>query len=135
MDIHKRAKTLLVIARKDFNMFYSTIQNETYDVELIGFHAQQAVEKALKAWMDILRIDYRKIHDLRYLLKQLEVHGCDVEELWDFLELSPFAVQFRYDLYEPAGGSLDWHDIAQQIDELITSVESLLNENAEEESL
>lgn len=69
--------------------------------EAIGFHAQQAVEKCLKAILSLHRISFRKTHDLGELLDLLGDSGKPVpphaEEL-DFL--NPFAVTFRYDLID-----------------------------------
>jgi len=51
------------------------------DDEIIGFHAQQAVEKALKAWLVHLGIDFPKVHSLGALMDLLGVHGHPLPHL------------------------------------------------------
>ncbi len=46
--------------------------------EQVGFHAQQAVEKSLKAVLSHRSIHYRKSHDLAELLALLAEHGIQV---------------------------------------------------------
>ena len=41
---------------------------EAFDDEIFGFHAQQAVEKALKAWLTEVGVTYPLTHDLSLLL-------------------------------------------------------------------
>jgi len=62
------------------------------------FHAQQAVEKALKALLTINQVDFRRTHDLEELATLVADVGlalpCAARE---FRRLNPFAVDFRYD--------------------------------------
>jgi HEPN domain-containing protein len=64
---------------------------------LACFHAQQSVEKLMKAVLIFHGIDYQRTHDLHTLASLLLKHGvttpCSPEEL---TQLSPFAVTFRY---------------------------------------
>lgn len=66
--------------------------------EVIGFHAQQAIEKMLKAVLAFRSISYRRTHDLVELLDLLRdnavVYPGGLEEV---RRLTPFAVAFRYD--------------------------------------
>lgn len=65
---------------------------------IVGFHAQQAVEKALKAVMIQREIDFRFNHDLAYLIELLEADGVAVPPaLTDADRLSAYAVRLRYD--------------------------------------
>jgi HEPN domain-containing protein len=65
--------------------------------EVIGFHAQQAVEKMLKAVLACRGIAYRRTHDLAELVDLLRDSGIDLPaELEDVRELTPFAIEFRY---------------------------------------
>ncbi|MGD0461794.1 MAG: HEPN domain-containing protein [Tepidisphaeraceae bacterium] len=76
---------------------------------IIGFHAQQAVEKYLKALLCHLQVSYDRTHDLVVLLDALTDAGCAVPtEVDNCKYLQPYAVQFRYDDI-PAGArnSLD----------------------------
>ncbi len=68
--------------------------------ETLGFHAQQAVEKLMKAVLVQRGVAYDRTHNIAYLLTRLEEAGVEApsgvsqEEL---ISLSPWAVQFRYD--------------------------------------
>ncbi|NIR50348.1 HEPN domain-containing protein [candidate division KSB1 bacterium] len=39
--------------------------SKMFDDEIFGFHAQQAVEKVVKAWPNLLGIVYPRTHDFR----------------------------------------------------------------------
>jgi HEPN domain-containing protein len=78
--------------------------------ESVGFHAQQAVEKALKVALVVSGVDFPTTHDLGFLMSR--VSDADVElppELEGAEWLTPWAVDFRYD--EPSDldrtGALD----------------------------
>lgn len=66
--------------------------------EAIGFHAQQALENALKGWISALDADYGNTHDLATLAAIVRQHPCENrtpagEKLaW----LSEYAVRYRY---------------------------------------
>ena len=62
---------------------------------VFGFHAQQAVEKALKAWLNFLGQTHAYTHDLSLLLHDLEKAGANIEPYWGFLDLSGYAVRLR----------------------------------------
>jgi HEPN domain-containing protein len=71
--------------------------DEVADV-LICFHAQQAVEKSLKAVLAARGVEFAHRHDLRVLIGQCE--NADVllpGELADVDLLSPYAAELRYD--------------------------------------
>lgn len=67
--------------------------------ETLGFHAQQSVEKLIKAVLVQRGVAYDRTHNIAYLLTRLEAgvegpSGISQEEL---ISLSLWAVQFRYD--------------------------------------
>jgi HEPN domain-containing protein len=69
--------------------------------DAVGFHAQQCVEKYLKARLAESGIAFPKTHDLKVLLDLIDPQ----EEEWDDLEedlhaLSGLAVEVRYPGYE-----------------------------------
>ena len=73
--------------------------------EVIGFHAQQAVEKMLKAVLSHKGGEYRRTHDLAELLDLIRGNGIPLsDELDEVKRLAPFAVELRYD-YLPEGGA------------------------------
>lgn len=64
----------------------------------VGFHAQQAVEKAMKVALTIEGVDFPKTHDLEYLIVLAEKHSIAIEpELESASWLTPWAAEFRYD--------------------------------------
>ena len=63
----------------------------------IGFHAQQAVEKYLKAVLVRFQVEFRKTHDLADLLDLIvEVDEELAGALSDVTVLNPFGVEARY---------------------------------------
>lgn len=68
--------------------------------ETLGFHAQQAVEKLIKAVLVRNGVAYDRTHNIAYLLTLLDGAGVDGPtdvSQEDLIALSPWAVQFRYD--------------------------------------
>ena len=64
----------------------------------VGFHAQQAVEKAVKVALMLKGIDFPKTHDLEYLIVLAGKHSIAMEpELESASWLTPWAAEFRYD--------------------------------------
>lgn len=65
---------------------------------IVGFHAQQAVEKWLKAVMALRRIPQTRIHDIDRLAEILEEGGVELPLPRDQLdELTQYAVPLRYE--------------------------------------
>ena len=70
---------------------------DTPNWDAVCFHAQQAVEKYLKALLQQENILFSKTHDLSQLLRPLLPLYSDLETLSDDLEwLTTFAVEIRY---------------------------------------
>lgn len=97
MSANEQANNLLTMARKDFDALRGMIDNPLFADEIFGFHAQQAIEKSLKAWLLLLSIDYPLTHDLSRLLALIEEAGQDVVRYWPLVEFNVFAVQARYE--------------------------------------
>ena len=90
-------------ARGDEAAVGALLGEEDVPDEVVGFHAQQAVEKSLKAVLAAHDIDYAFSHDLSYLGDLLESNGLDLPgEVRAGEELRPWAAEFRYE--DPAGG-------------------------------
>jgi HEPN domain-containing protein/predicted nucleotidyltransferase len=69
---------------------------------IIGFHAQQAVEKSLKAVLAFRGVDYPYSHDIDGLIELSQNNGIEVpQELPDADHLSPFSVGALYGGPEP----------------------------------
>jgi HEPN domain-containing protein len=120
------ANQLLEIARRDLRAAEAMSDPAVFPDEIFGFQAQQAVEKCLKAWLSLLDIDYPHIHDLDELFLMLIEAGATVSTDWRSLsDLTPFAVQFRYDSLDITRAGLNRGDIGGRIRRLVGHVESL----------
>jgi HEPN domain-containing protein len=93
-----RPRELLALAEKDYKAALILARADDPQTDAADFHLQQAVEKALKAWLALRGIDYPKTHDLNPLLGLLEDQDENIEPFWTLLKQNPFAVQFRYEL-------------------------------------
>jgi HEPN domain-containing protein len=87
-------------AQDDFAVEKLSLDRASPD-EVIGFHAQQAVEKRLKAALTLSSIHYGRTHTT-VLLDLLGENGIAFPpELDQVRRLNPFAVAFRYDELPP----------------------------------
>jgi HEPN domain-containing protein len=89
-----------VLARKadgDAKAMRRLAPDPEIDDEAVGFHAQQAIEKWLKAVMALQGLEEARIHDLGRLLEILDEAGVDSPPGADWLDdLSIYAVPLRY---------------------------------------
>ena len=91
------AQRLLLAARRDAVVLEKLLHDPEVDDSILGFHAQQAVEKSLKAILSRARVEFRRTHDLAELLDLLMDSGVEPPPDADRLdELNPFAVAARY---------------------------------------
>jgi HEPN domain-containing protein len=99
------ARLLLQKARQDLGLVVSVADSEAIANEIVGFHIQQAIEKAIKASLTRLGIQYEFTHDLSLLYRQAANSGLTLPASIDAVEeLTVFAVQFRYLLYQEEQG-------------------------------
>lgn len=85
---------------------------------IIGFHAQQAIEKWLKAVMARRDIPQARIHDIGRLLQLLRDDGASLPDDADRLdELTIYAVPLRYDDLLDAE-PLDREDTVRLVEEI-----------------
>ena len=124
----EHAGSLLRMAHKDFNALIGMQGNSLFADEIFGFHVQQAVEKALKAWLCICGGGgYPMTHELARLFTLLENQGAEVEPFWSLVQYTMFAVQARYeegvaDMDEP----IDREAEIRNVSTLLTCVEKLM---------
>jgi HEPN domain-containing protein len=116
---------LLRIAMADLETAEASIDPAVFQEGAWGFWLQQAVEKALKAWLLQLGGDPPLTHDLRRLLLLLEAEGVATADLEPLAQLTVYAVQFRYDA-DPAPLGLDRETFNRQVKELICRVQALV---------
>jgi|GEM_PF-300936 len=101
MSRRELAETLLRKADQDKTVFEKLRLDPEVAVDILGFHAQQAAEKMLKSTLASQNIDFPFSHRLTDLFDLLKEKGLAVPEDFEELRfLTPFAVAFRYELYE-----------------------------------
>jgi HEPN domain-containing protein len=97
------ARTLLGLARDDEFAARSLLPVAGVADSILGFHAQQAVEKSLKAALARHGIDYPYSHDLDGFVELCKNNALDLPEELDGVDrLSEFGVRVRYGMTEVA---------------------------------
>lgn len=95
---------LLQAARQDEKAVAALCNSPDIGDAIIGFHAQQAVEKAIKAVLSSAGVIFRRTHDIAELLDLLSDEGLPPPPEADTLdELNPYAVEARYGLFNLSG--------------------------------
>jgi len=92
------ADLFLVKAASDLSAARVLANDANQHDDVVGFHAQQVIEKSLKAVLAVRGFEIPRTHDLD-LLTRLVASGPDPfpNELRDAKVLSPWAVATRYD--------------------------------------
>jgi HEPN domain-containing protein len=62
MSDPEHARLLLEMAEKDLRALGGMTDDEIFADSIFSFHAQQAVEKALKAWCSLRGVRYPRTH-------------------------------------------------------------------------
>jgi len=125
---HEHATLLLRKAAQDQYVLEKMLDDPLAPVEIFGFHAQQAAEKLLKAVLVLARRPYPRTHRLTELIDLIRQSGITLPERFEELRiLSPFAVEFRYDILpEEPESRLDKPSALGIVRELSAFVESML---------
>ena len=129
------ARLMQTKAKQDLSALCGMMDKTIFAEEIFGFHAQQAVEKSLKAWLALIGVDFPLIHDLEELFALLKDQGQAVPDIFQSLvDLTDFSVQFRYDTYIDFEDELDRDEIIQKVQNFVDHVEQLLNNASTEAS-
>jgi HEPN domain-containing protein len=92
------AQLLLQKAREDLSAAQVLVATENQADHVIGFHLQQAVEKALKSLLAKHAIEIPRTHDLGYLIEVLSSLDVEIPATISSSDwLTPWGVLFRYD--------------------------------------
>ena len=95
------AQLLLQKAAQDLEAVKSLSDSKNVADEIVGFHAQQTIEKALKAALTRIGVEFSFTHDLLTLFQQVAESGIKAPTGPEAVDgLTAFAVQFRYALYD-----------------------------------
>ena len=107
-----------------------TLRSMTADApeESFGFHVQQAVEKALKAWLALLGETYPLTHNLETLRDLLADRGVPTESFGDLIPYTPYAVEFRYEGVSSSTQPIERDQTLTHVDALLAQVGRLLRE-------
>ena len=97
----KCAEVLCAAAERDL----LTVESMTSmaPIESVGFHLQQAAEKALKARLATLGETYPLTHNLATLMGLLSDRGVGTDAFESVAELTRYAVEFRYEAVADGG--------------------------------
>lgn len=94
----EEALRLLRLAQRDRDTFELLLPLPKANLAALGFHAQQAAEKALKAIATLHGLEVPRTHDLAALGQTVLDSGVALPLMVDQLrDLNPFAVEYRYD--------------------------------------
>jgi len=93
----EQSRELLAAAARDALTFHILRRDVESPIETTLFHAQQTIEKGLKAALVSKGIVFRRTHDLLELCELAITHGFTVPIEHSLLvRLAPYAVEFRY---------------------------------------
>ncbi|MBL8098377.1 MAG: HEPN domain-containing protein [Anaerolineales bacterium] len=122
------AKVWLAYAKSDLDAAHILLKQGEFFPRQICFMAQQAGEKALKAVLVFLEINFPKTHDLDRL-RELIPQGWQVKEKFpELYELSVWAVESRYPAHAPDVVENEAREALLLAEAVYKSVESELEE-------
>jgi HEPN domain-containing protein len=95
---------LLQLARDDELAASSLLPIAGIADSILGFHCQQAVEKALKAALASKEIEFPRTHDVDGLLELCQRSGLLTPSVLDGVDrLAPYGVHMRYGMSQATG--------------------------------
>lgn len=97
-DRRDLARALLDRAAGDEALVRKVLDDPEIPDAIVGFHAQQAVEKLPKAVLAGRGVSYRRTHALGYLIGLVEANDIPAPPVLNEADLlAPWAVEFRYE--------------------------------------
>jgi len=112
------AGVMLESARRDAAAYQALIRDATIHDSILGFHAQQVVEKAIKAVLFKHRVLVPRTHDIAQLLDALADVAIPAPPHADEIDtLNPYAVQARYGTLD--AGALDRQVVGVWMNEVL----------------
>ncbi|MGI6340478.1 MAG: HEPN domain-containing protein [Bacteroidales bacterium] len=115
-------KNWLFRANEDIAVIKSLVNDGVeFYTSSICFHAQQASEKFLKAFLAYHDVDFPRTHDLDFLLLECQKINKEAFQI-DFKSLTDFGVSVRYpdDFYIPdEEEALEYRDTAISVKEIV----------------
>ncbi len=100
-------KERIQAAYRQLDTFNRMMEPESFHQEDYGFHAQQAVENALKAWMSAANLSYGRIHDIEEIAEELVENPTEIRTLAG-AQLQLMLDYTRFENPDHPGESLNW---------------------------
>ena len=114
-------------AAQDLAVLDKLIDDPAIEDETLGYHAQQAAEKLIKARLALAGCDYPRSHNIGLRLDLLSSQGIAVPGESEALEaLTPFGTVFLYDNL-PFNDAPDRHSWPPLIHWLFADVQALID--------
>jgi len=131
------ARLWMSYAKSDLDAAYALLEKGDFFPRQICFLAQQAGEKALKAILILLGINFPKIHDLDRI-RELIPEGWEVKEKFpELYDLSVWAVESRYPGHTPdvtEGEARDTLHLAKSVFEAVSAeLEERIQQNEQQD--
>jgi len=128
MPRSEHVQLLLYKAEQDEQALDILLRDANAPLEVVGFLAQQAIEKLLKAALKAAGVDYPFTHVIDRLIYLVEQAGMDLpQESGALSALTPFAADLRYEtLTDEDAATLDVAHTRQLIRDLRAWVEGLV---------
>jgi HEPN domain-containing protein len=131
-----RAAVLLEKGKEDSYALDCLADNARVSDAVVGFHAQQAVEKFMKAVLARRAVEFRRTHNLGLLLDMLKDNGVPLPpEGEGLVRLTPWGAHMRYDrpaARPPAKNPLDRSWLRMCVRQTQAWAETLMSERAGE---
>lgn len=132
MSDREQMNMLFNIACNDLKALSGMVDHGIFSDEIFGFHAQQAVEKALKVWISLINGEFPFVHDLRVLFKILRLAGEDVQNYEHMVDFNDYAVELRYHNDDSREFTVDRLETIEDIAELIDHVRDMIAQTERE---
>ncbi len=127
------ARLLMEKAAGDEKILLRLIDEDDIPDDGLGFHAQQAVEKRIKAVLAQNEVVYERTHNIAYLLKLLDDAGITKpDEADDLPNLSPWAAELRYG--RPLGATPDRPQMRRLVEQTRVWADAQLSPNSQAEN-
>lgn len=128
MNDHEHAQMLLALAQRDLDAISAMLDSEVFHDSIFGFHAQQAIEKALKACCAEHHVTYPNTHDLELLASLLEDGGIQLaEKHFELVRFGEFGVLPRYHFVSHETDLNDREQIITEIKQFLLFVNERIN--------
>lgn len=115
----------MVLARQDLDLAGAgMLLKSSVPWALIAFHAQQAAEKSLKAYLTLVGVDFPYTHDIQRLLDFCRDSTDWMEVLKHAPELNRYAVAARYPDSRPVvtkAKALEAIKLAEEVHSVVTA--------------